>query len=239
MCGIAGILCADPFQPLDRELLARMNRALAHRGPDGDGVWIGNGVGLVHRRLAIIDVETGHQPMSSSHGDLHVVFNGEIYNYRELRRRLESLGHRFRTHSDTEVLLHLYQQQGADMVSALRGMFAFALWDARTRQLVLARDRVGIKPLYLFQDQRRVVFASELKALLAAPFVSRGVDPIALEDYLTFGMVQGQRSILSGVRRLAAGTVAVITQDGLAVNERRYWSLSMRPDARWTDAAAS
>ena len=125
------------------------------------------------------------------------------------------------------------------MGSALRGMFAFALWDARNAPAALARDRVGIKPLHLFQDQRRIVFASELKALLAAPFVSRSVDLNALEDYLTFGMVQGQRSILRGVRRLAAGSVAVITQDRLAVNERRYWSLSMRPDARWTDAAAT
>jgi asparagine synthase (glutamine-hydrolysing) len=239
MCGIAGILFADPLRPVDPELLARMNRALAHRGPDGEGVWIGDGIGLAHRRLAIIDLATGQQPMSSAHGDLHVVFNGEIYNHRELRRRLESLGHRFRTRSDTEVLLHLYQQQGAEMVSALRGMFAFALWDARTRQLVLARDRVGIKPLYVYQDERCVVFGSELKALLATPFVPRGVDLAALEDYLTFGMVQGQRSILAGVRRLAPGSVAVIKQQGLPVSERRYWSLDMRPDPRWTEAAAT
>ena len=239
MCGIAGILYADPLRAVEPELLAGMQQAIAHRGPDGDGVWIGGGVGLVHRRLAIIDLATGQQPMSSSHGGLQIVFNGEIYNYRELRRRLESQGHTFRTHSDTEVLLHLYQQQGADMVSALRGMFAFALWDASARQLVLARDRVGIKPLYVFRDERCVVFGSELKALLATPFVARDVDVAALEDYLTFGMVQGERSILTGVRRLPPGSIAVIRQDGLAVGERRYWSLTMRPDPSWTEAAAA
>jgi asparagine synthase (glutamine-hydrolysing) len=239
MCGIAGILYADPLRIVEPELLANMNRALAHRGPDGEGVWTGDGIGLVHRRLAIIDLETGHQPMSSSDGAFQVVFNGEIYNYRELRHRLESQGHSFRTHSDTEVLLHLYRQQGVDMVSALRGMFAFALWDARTRQLLLARDRVGIKPLYVFRDDHCVVFASELKALLATPFVSRDVDIVALEDYLTFGMVQGEHSILADVRRLRPGSIAVVRQDKLSVSERRYWSLKMRPDPGWTEASAA
>ncbi len=239
MCGIAGILYADPLHPVDGDLLARVNRALAHRGPDGDDVWTGEGVGLAHRRLAIIDLEGGHQPMSSADGALHIAFNGEIYNYRELRRRLEVQGHRFQSNSDTEVLLHLYEQHGTDMVTTLRGMFAFAIWDSRSRQLVLARDHVGVKPLYVFQNERSLIFASELKALLAAPSVPREVDLVALEDYLTFGMVVGARSILSGVRRLSPGSIAVIRQDGLAVNERRYWSLQMRPDPRWTEAAAA
>jgi asparagine synthase (glutamine-hydrolysing) len=239
MCGIAGILHADSLRPVERELLARMNRALAHRGPDGYDVWTGNGVGLAHRRLAIIDLETGHQPMSNSDGALQIVFNGEIYNYRELRRRLEIQGHRFKSNSDTEVLLHLYQQHGVDMVSALRGMFAFAIWDSRMRQLLLARDRVGIKPLYVVHGDGCVAFASELKALLAMPSVPRDVDLLALEDYLTFGMVQGSRSILAGVRRLSAGTIAVVKQDDLAIAERRYWSLNMQPDPRWTEAAAA
>jgi asparagine synthase (glutamine-hydrolysing) len=220
-----------------------MNCALAHRGPDGEGAWIGRGIGLVHRRVAIIDPATGQQPMHSSHAALHIAFNGEIYNYRQLRSQLESEGHRFRTQSDTEVLLHLYQQRGIDMVPALRGMFAFALWDAQSRQLLLARDRVGIKPLYIFRDERCLVFGSELKALLATPFVARNVDPIALEDYLTFGMVQGGRSILQGVRQLSPGSVAVVKQhgrrDALEVSERRYWSLTMRPDPRWTAEAAA
>ena len=239
MCGIAGILYADPQHPVDHDMLTAMNRAIAHRGPDGEGVWIGDGIGLVHRRIAIIDLKTGQQPMSSAHGGLQVVFNGEIYNHRELRRGLEWQGHRFRTQSDTEVLLHLYQQHGAEMVSSLRGMFAFALWDARKRELLLARDRVGIKPLYVFQDDHCLVFGSELKPLLAARLSTRDVDPAALEDYLTFGMVQGERSILKDVRRLPQGTVCVIRQDGLETRQRRYWSLNIRPDPSWTEASAS
>jgi asparagine synthase (glutamine-hydrolysing) len=239
MCGIAGILYADRLRPVDAGVLTAMNRAVAHRGPDGEGVWTGDGVGLAHRRLAIIDLTTGQQPMSTAHGGLHIVFNGEIYNHRELRRRLEWQGHRFRTSSDTEVLLHLYQQHGAEMVTALRGMFAFALWDARTRQLMLARDRVGVKPLYFFRDQQQIVFGSELKALLATRVVPRDVDFPALEDYLTFGMVQGERSILSHVRRLPPGSVAVIAQQDLAISERRYWSLKIRTDASWTEASAA
>ena len=239
MCGIAGILYADPQHPVDVALLGRMNRAIAHRGPDGEGVWAADGIGLVHRRIAIIDPATGQQPMHSSHGALHVVFNGEIYNYRELRRSLESRGHRFRTHSDTEVLLHLYQERGVDMVSALRGMFAIALWDGETRQLLLARDRVGIKPLYVFQDDRCVAFGSELKSLLAVPFISRDVDPVALEDYLTFGMVQGERSILQGVRRLPPGAIAIVRQDGLSIQQRHYWTLRMQPDPHWNEQTAT
>jgi asparagine synthase (glutamine-hydrolysing) len=238
MCAIAGILNADPRSPVDRDLLAEMSRTLAHRGPDGDGLWTGDGVGLVHRRIAVIDPSTGQQPMHSAHGALHVVFNGEIYNYRELRRGLESKGHRFRTQSDTEVLLHLYQERGVDMVPMLRGMFAIALWDAHARKLLLARDRVGVKPLYLFRNEQCLVFGSELKSLLAAPFVTREVDPYALEDYLAFGMVQGERSILKGVKRLAPGTIAIVSQDGMVMQERRYWSLSMQPDPRWTESTA-
>jgi len=239
MCGIGGILYADPLHPIEPALLAEMSHALAHRGPDGEGAWRGDGIGFVHRRIAIIDVATGQQPMSNERGSVHVVFNGEIYNYRELRRQLQSSGHRFRTNSDTEVLLHLYQQHGPDMVSKLRGMFAFALWDARERRLLLARDRVGIKPLYVFRNDRCLIFASELKALLATPFISREADLEALEDYLAFGMVVGGHGIVRGVHQLAPGSIALVNQDGLAFAERRYWSLRMRPDSRWTDATAA
>ena len=238
MCGIAGILFSDPRRHVDDALLGRMGDVLAHRGPDSAGVWAGAGVGLVHRRLSIIDLATGDQPLTNSAGSCTVVFNGEIYNHRELRRSLESAGHRFRTTSDTEVLLHLYQDRGPEMVKALRGMFAFALWDNHRRQLFLARDRVGVKPLYVYQDAQALVFGSELKALLSVPWVPRSVDPRALEDYLTFGMVQGEHCILRNVRRLPPASVAVVRQDRLEVRPQRYWSLNLHPDARWTEAEA-
>src|SRR5436305_10928423 len=189
MCGIAGVLYADPGRPADREVLRAMGGAIADRGPDGEGYWAEPGVGLVHRRLSIIDLEGGGQPLGNEDGSVQVVFNGEIYNFQELRAGLEAKGHRFRTRSDTEVLVHLYEEHGDRLVDRLRGMFAFALWDRRRRRLVLARDRLGIKPLYLYRDADKLLFGSELKAILAHPGVAGAVDPAALEDYLTFGVV--------------------------------------------------
>src|SRR5712692_8395514 len=171
MCGISGLVYTDPAHPVDRELVRRMTTTLAHRGPDADGFFFGPGVALGHRRLSIIDLSTGDQPIFNEDGTRAVVFNGEIYNFRELRADLEARGHRFRTVSDTEVIVHAWEEYGDECVRRLRGMFALALWDLRQRRLLLARDRVGKKPLYYLADGERIVFGSELKALVADPSV--------------------------------------------------------------------
>ena len=238
MCGIAGAMYADANHPVDGGLLRQMADSLAHRGPDGVGYWIGPGVGLAHRRLSIIDLAGGEQPMTNEDGTLQIVFNGEIYNYRELRTQLIHRGHSFRTNSDTEVILHLYEERGADAVSALRGMFAFALWDGHARQLLLARDRVGLKPLYFLRDDHHVVFGSELKAILTDPRVARDIDPWALDDYLTFGMVQGERSIIRNVMRVPPATSIIFRQRDLHTTTRRYWSLRFESTS-WSQADAA
>jgi asparagine synthase (glutamine-hydrolysing) len=232
MCGIAGVLYADTERPVDRRVLEAMGASLAHRGPDAEGFWSGPGIGLVHRRLAIIDLAGGDQPIGNEDGSVQVVFNGEIYNYRALREALEARGHRFRTHSDTEVLVHLYEDEGAGFVERLRGMFAFALWDASCRRLVLARDRLGIKPLYVYRDGEALLFGSELKTLLAHPGVERRLDGDALEDYLAFGMVPGSRSIFQGVEKLPPAHVLVASARRLDARPRRYWQLRFDPDRR-------
>src|SRR3954453_9460936 len=188
MCGIAGVLYADPDRTPEPATLRAMSAAIAHRGPDAEGFWTDPGLGLVHRRLSIIDLAGGDQPIGNEDGSVQVVFNGEIYNFQDLRAGLETRGHRFRTRTDTEVLVHLYEEEGDGLVDRLRGMFAFALWDRGGRRLVLARDRVGIKPLYVFRDGEKLLFGSEVKAILAYPGVGRKVDPAALEDYLAYGM---------------------------------------------------
>ena len=208
MCGIAGIIYADRQRPVDPAILKAMGDSIAHRGPDAEGFWIEPGVGLVHRRLSIIDLEGGKQPLGNEDGSIQVVFNGEIYNFLSLRRELELRGHRFQTHSDTEILVHLYEEMGDRLVDRLRGMFAFALWDSSQRRLVLARDRLGLKPLYVYRDAEKLIFGSELKAILAYPNVSRQVDPVALEGYLAFGMVSGDRSIFQRIEKLTAGSRA-------------------------------
>src|SRR5258706_12629738 len=166
MCGIAGIV-SFTGETVDEARLKRMRDVLQHRGPDGAGLWTEGPVGLGHRRLAIVDVEGGHQPMQSADGNAWIVFNGEIYNHLALRRRLEAQGHRYRARSDTETILHLYQEHGEGCVEHLQGMFAFAIWDRRRRSLLLARDRLGIKPLYYAINGKELLFGSEIKALLA------------------------------------------------------------------------
>ena len=230
MCGIAGVLYAETTRPVDEARLAAMAGEIVHRGPDGGGFFAAPGVGLAHRRLSIIDLEGGQQPLANEDGSVQVVFNGEIYNYRELRRGLESRGHRFATSSDTEVLVHLYEEEGERLVERLRGMFAFAIWDARRKRLVLARDRVGIKPLYYLRDDEKLLFASELKSLLAYGDVPRQIDPAALEDYLTFGMVPGTRTIFRGIEKLAPAHVLVVEPGVWNRPPRRYWQLQFQPD---------
>jgi asparagine synthase (glutamine-hydrolysing) len=218
-----------------------MGEAIAHRGPDGDGQWAAPGVGLVHRRLAIIDLAGGRQPLGNEDGSVQVTFNGEIYNYQGLREELLAKGHQLRTNSDTEVLVHLYEEEGERLVERLRGMFAFAIWDAARRRLLLARDRLGIKPLYVYQDAEKLLFGSELKAILAHPGVRRDVDPAALEDYLAYGMVSGERSIFRGVRKLLPGHTLLVEPGRWDRPPRRYWQLSREPDesrsqAEWEEA---
>ena len=199
-----------------------MGKALIHRGPDDQGTHMAPGVGIGMRRLSIIDLKTGHQPLANEDGSVWTVFNGEIYNYRELTADLLARGHRFGTASDTETLVHLYEEHGADCVRHLRGMFAFALWDARRRTLLLARDRLGIKPLYYAETTHGLVFGSELKALIASPWVQRDIDPRALAAYLRFGYVPDPLSILKGVVKLPPGHL-VLVKEGRAGLPQCYW----------------
>jgi asparagine synthase (glutamine-hydrolysing) len=232
MCGIAGVLYADAARPVDGAVLRALGDSIRHRGPDAEGFWSEPGVGLVHRRLSIIDLAGGDQPIGNEDGSLQVIFNGEIYNFLELRRGLEQQGHRFRTNSDTEVLVHLYEEHGDDLVTRLRGMFAFALWDRPRRRLLLARDRLGIKPLYLYRDGEKLVFGSELKAILAHPGVERELNPSALEAYLTFGVVPGATSIFKKIEKLPPAHVLTVSAGNLQAVPKRYWQLRMTPDER-------
>lgn len=200
-----------------------MANTLKHRGPDADGFYLSGPVGLGHRRLKIIDLEAGIQPMFNEDRSLAIVFNGEIYNYRELRQQLLTYGHVFGSHSDTEVILHAYEQWGFDAASHLHGMFAFAIWDARKNLLFLARDRVGIKPLYYFWDQKHFLFASELKAILADPLVEKSIDYTAVDDYLTYLYIPAPKTIFQQIYKLLPGHYLVISRDGLI--ERQYWDL--------------
>ncbi len=218
MCGIAGFVGQG-----DRGHLEAMVRALAHRGPDDHGLWIAPGVGLGMRRLSIIDLSGGRQPMTNEDDTLHLVFNGEIYNFRELRSDLLQRGHRFNTQSDTETILHLYEQMGPACVECLRGMFAFALWDAPRKRLFLARDRMGKKPVYYWHHDGLLLFASEIKALLCHPAVPRSVDWEAFHHYLAFGYTPADRSIFDGIAKLSPGHTAILQGEALTLH--RYWAL--------------
>ena len=206
MCGIAGIFHPETAKPVDAARVERMCDAIAHRGPDGHGVWTAQGVGLGHRRLSIIDLAGSPQPMQSADGRAVLVFNGEIYNYRELRAELRREGAEFRTDGDSEVILAAWQRWGAECLPRLHGMFAFAIYDLERRSLFLARDRLGVKPLFLTRlSDGSIAFASELKALCKHPLLRREADPLAVEDFLTWGYVPDTRSILKGVEKLPAG----------------------------------
>lgn len=225
---------SDSARIPDPRALRSMGAMIAHRGPDGVGYRSEAGIGLIHHRLSIIDLGGGAQPLGNEDGTVQVVFNGEIYNYPELRAELEAGGHTFRTNSDTEVLVHLYEDRGERMVEKLRGMFAFAIWDRRRRRMLLARDRVGIKPLYYYRDSEILLFASEPKAILAYPGFHRELDPAALEDYLAFGVVPGPRSIFHGISKLPPGHVLVVEPRRLGAAPRRYWRLKFEPDESLT-----
>ena len=221
MCGIAGTVASRG--PVDRGQIERICALQEHRGPDSRGVHLGDGVGLGIQRLRIIDLETGDQPIYNEDRSISVVLNGEIYNYRELREQLRRRGHVFNTESDTEVIVHLYEERGPELVESLAGMFAFALWDSKRRRLVLARDRVGKKPLHYFERNGTLSFASELRALMADPQAPREIDPSSLDEFLAFGYISAPNTIWRGVRKLPPGHVMV--WDGGRSHVERWWRL--------------
>src|SRR3954451_13488880 len=223
MCGIAGLVYADPSRPADRSILKGMADAIAHRGPDAEGFLAEPGVGLAHRRLSIIDLAGGDQPIGNEDGSVQVVFNGEIYNFQELTAWLEARGHRFRTRSDTEVLVHLYEELGEQLVERFRGMFAFALWDAPRRRLLLARDRLGIKPLYWTVRDNRLIFGSEIKAILASGLVPARANESGLPELLGTRYLSGEETLFQGIHKLLPGHLLVYEQG--RTTARQYWDV--------------
>src|SRR6266542_3078168 len=230
MCGIAGIVSLNLREPVDRARVKCMRDVLRHRGPDGEGLWAEGPVGLGHRRLAIVDVVGGHQPMANEDETVWITYNGEIYNHAALRPGLEARGHSYRTRSDTETILHLYEEEGDRCVERLQGMFAFALWDRSRHRLLLARDRLGIKPLYYAMTDRELLFASEIKAILAAGGIRHTFNEAILPEYLGTRYVAGEDTFFKGIKALCPGsTLSWSPHDGLS--ERRYWRLPAATDA--------
>lgn len=230
MCGIAGIYHYRDSRPVDVDQLKRMAQTMVHRGPDDEGFFASGPIGLAHRRLSIIDLEGGHQPMFNEDGSIALVFNGEIYNHEDLRRGLEAKGHAYRTHSDTESIVHAYEEYGDDFERHLTGMFGLAIWDAPRRQLVLSRDRLGIKPLYYTVQRDRFIFASEIKAILEVEEVERRVDPDALDAYLSLRYVPGPRTMFKGIFKLQPGHTLTVHEGRVSV--RRYWDLEFSEEPR-------
>jgi asparagine synthase (glutamine-hydrolysing) len=236
MCGIAGLVHADPGYPIDRSLIARMTTCLAHRGPDAQGLQVWPGAAIGHRRLSIIDLNTGDQPIFNEDRTVAVILNGEIYNFQELREELQAHGHRFATKSDTEAIVHAYEQWGDRCVERLAGMFVFALWDDRRRRLLLARDRVGKKPLYYARDGDRLLFASELKSLLQDHALKRALNLEALDTYFSLGAVQAPATILLGIHQLPPAHYLV--WEGGRIRAAEYWDVPHVAPIERTEAEA-
>lgn len=243
MCGLCGVVYSDPKRPVDRDMLHRMTNMMSHRGPDGDGYFVEPGIGLGFRRLSIIDLQTGDQPISNEDGSVTIVCNGEIYNYQELRRNLQAAGHRFRTNSDVEVIVHLYEDHGVRCVEFLRGMFSFAIWDSRHRRLMLAKDRFAIKPLSYAIIPGALFFGSEYKAILASDCVERQVDARAMKELFAVGFVLAPKTLLSTIRRLPPAHYLLYEHGRLTI--QRYWDLRFpsigeegpqRSSQEWADA---
>jgi asparagine synthase (glutamine-hydrolysing) len=229
MCGIAGIVKLNPEEAVEEARLKGMRDVLRHRGPDGEGLWIDGPVGLGMRRLAIVDVAGGHQPMANEDGSVWIVYNGEVYNHADFRPELERRGHSYRTRSDTETILHLYEEEGDRCVERLRGMFAFAIWDRARGRLLLARDRLGIKPLYYAVTDHELLFASEIKAILAGGSLRPALNQAILPEFLATGFVAGPATFFRGVQKLLPGrTLSWSPAEGFA--ERRYWRLPVDLD---------
>jgi asparagine synthase (glutamine-hydrolysing) len=225
MCGICGIAAVDPTRPIDESSLRRMCEVIVHRGPDDSGTHVSRGIGLAMRRLSIIDLEHGRQPIDNEDRTLHLVFNGEIYNYRELRSQLQSHGHAFRTSSDTEVVVHAFEQWGVSCLNRFRGMFAFGLWDERREELLLAVDRFGIKPLYYSELDGDLLFGSELACLLASGRLAKDIDDAALAEYFTLGYVPAPATIFRRAFKLEPGTLLRWSRHRPGVALERYWDV--------------
>src|SRR5437016_13390913 len=221
MCGIAGQFNFERREPVERDTIVRMARSIAHRGPDDEGFFIAGPVGLGFRRLSIIDLGGGHQPMSDAQETVWIIFNGEIYNYRELRVELQSKGHQFRTNSDTEVIIHGYKEWGTDVFNHLNGMFGLAIWDVPNQRLVVARDAMGIKLIYYKTVNGQLTFGSEIRAVLAAEDSKPEVDPVALNLFLRFRYTPSPLTIFQGIRKLAPGTILIV-ENGQYREERWY-----------------
>ncbi|HEY7392513.1 MAG TPA: asparagine synthase (glutamine-hydrolyzing) [Bryobacteraceae bacterium] len=236
MCGINGLFYLDPARRVDTVVVDRMCAVAGHRGPDDHGVYLRGNVGLGFNRLSVIDLSGGRQPMANEDETVWIVFNGEIYNFESLHYDLAGRGHRFRTHSDTEAIVHAWEEYGERCVEKLRGMFAFAIWDERRRLLFAARDRLGIKPLYYFADDVQFAFASELKSLLEVRGVPREIDPAALGEYLRRRYVIAPNTILKGIRKLQPGHSITVTAEGCTV--KKYWDVPLDPPVEIGDAEA-
>ena len=239
MCGITGVFDSRDRRDIDRGLVERMNSSLFHRGPDAGGLHLEPGIALAHRRLSIIDLSTGQQPLYNEDGSVAVVFNGEIYNFQELAKELAACGHTFRTRSDTEVIVHGWEQWGASCVARFRGMFAFALWDRNRETLFLARDRLGVKPLYYAQLPDGLwLFGSELKALLVHPGLPRAIDPMAVEDYFAYGYVPEPRTIFKNVYKLSPGHILSLKRGNPEAAPVEYWDVPFKTGASLTEQEA-
>lgn len=230
MCGIVGKIILDGDQIVERSQIEAMLQPIAHRGPDGQGIYLDGPVGLGHRRLAIIDVDGGPQPMTNENDTIWIVFNGEIYNFESLRASLVTRGHVFRSRSDTEVIIHLYEEYGADCVTHLRGMFAFAIWDAPRQRLFIARDRVGIKPLYYCQEKGALYFGSEFKAIVAGSPISREINLPALRQFFSYYYLPGEETLFKSIQKLAPGHHLTVERGKVTI--QRYWDLHFTQD-RW------
>ena len=231
MCGIAGILFFNIDQKVDPVSLKKMTDSLYHRGPDDQGIYLNGNIGLGFRRLSIIDLSTGHQPISNKSGNIWIIFNGEIYNFLALRKKLEGKGYLFRTQTDTEVILYLYEEYGTDCVKQLRGMFAFAIWDGNKNQLFCARDRFGIKPFYYYADKEKFVFGSEIKTILQAEGIDKTISPEAIDSYFAFGYITSDLSIYQNIKKLEPGCSLLVSTDSHPVQKKeRYWQISFNPD---------
>ncbi|MCK4788494.1 MAG: asparagine synthase (glutamine-hydrolyzing) [Desulfobacteraceae bacterium] len=229
MCGICGIFNFRKTEPIDVDLLKEMNNRMYHRGPDDEGYYISDNVGIAMRRLSIIDIATGRQPIHNENKTVWIVFNGEIYNYREMREFLLKKGHHFNTNSDTETIVHLYEEFGEDCVNYLRGMFAFAIWDSNSKTLIVARDRIGIKPLfYSVIADEHFVFGSEIKALLSYPEINRKMDIQGLDAFFAYTYIPAPLTIYKGIKKLLPGHLMKINSRGISI--RQYWDLNFQPD---------
>lgn len=236
MCGLSGLVYLNKGRNVDSGILKKMADSIIHRGPDDEGYYCKNNVGLAFRRLSIIDINSGHQPLSNSNESVHIVFNGEIYNFLELRKLLLQKGYTFKTVGDTEVILHLYEEYGTESVRYLRGMFAFAIWDANEQQLFCVRDRFGIKPFYYYKDDEKFVFGSEIKAILNSGEVDKTISFEALDSYFAFGYITKDLSIFSKIKKLQPGNYLILSfKDQVKIETKQYWDIQFEPDYSKTE----